>query len=147
MYKCLCRAVLSHFSRVRLCATPRTVARQAPLSMGSPGKNTGVGWHALLQRIFPSQGSDPLFYLLHRQVGHLPLEPLGEPRNARLLSSAAEKALESQNEGVQFQGECCWIVLRVQEQDKRETTKACVRTPSVHQGQISLLNQVVVFEC
>ena len=24
---------------------------------GSPGKNTGVGCHALLQRIFPTQGS------------------------------------------------------------------------------------------
>ena len=35
----------------------------------------------------------------------------------------------------------------VKEQDKRETTKTCARTPSIHQGQISLLNQVVVFEC
>ena len=25
----------------------------------SPGKNTGVGWHALLQGIFPSQGLNP----------------------------------------------------------------------------------------
>ena len=25
----------------------------------SPGKNTGVGYHALLQRIFPTQGSNP----------------------------------------------------------------------------------------
>ena len=25
----------------------------------SPGKNTGVGCHALLQRIFPTQGSNP----------------------------------------------------------------------------------------
>jgi len=32
-----------------------TVARQAPLSMDSPGKNTGVGCHALLQGIFPTQ--------------------------------------------------------------------------------------------
>ena len=28
--------VLSHFSRVRLCATPWTLAHQAPLSMGFP---------------------------------------------------------------------------------------------------------------
>ena len=27
--------------------------------MGSPGKNTGVGCHALLQGIFPTQGSNP----------------------------------------------------------------------------------------
>ena len=25
----------------------------------SPGKNTGVGWHALLQGIFPTQSSNP----------------------------------------------------------------------------------------
>jgi len=25
----------------------------------SPGKNTGVGYHALSQRIFPTQGSNP----------------------------------------------------------------------------------------
>ena len=27
-------AMLSHFSRVRLCATPQTAAHQAPLSLG-----------------------------------------------------------------------------------------------------------------
>ena len=44
-------------SRVRLFATPWTVAYQAP-SMGFSGKNTGVGYHFLLQRIFPTQGSN-----------------------------------------------------------------------------------------
>ena len=40
----------------------------------SPGKNTGVGCHALLQRIFWTQGLNPrLFYLLHWQAGSLPL--------------------------------------------------------------------------
>ena len=35
----------------------------------SPGKNTGVGCHALLQGIFPTQGSNPcLLCLLHWQV-------------------------------------------------------------------------------
>lgn len=33
----------------------------------SPGKNTRVGRHALIQKIFPTQGSNP--YLLHwRQI-------------------------------------------------------------------------------
>ena len=41
--------LLSRFSRVRLCATPETEAHQALLSLGSPGKNTGVGCHFLLQ--------------------------------------------------------------------------------------------------
>ena len=34
--------------------TPWTVAHQAPLSMGFSRKNTGVGCHFLLQRIFPT---------------------------------------------------------------------------------------------
>ena len=41
--------LLSRFSRVRLCATPETAAHQAPSSWDSPGKNTGVGCHFLLQ--------------------------------------------------------------------------------------------------
>ena len=41
--------LLSLFSRVRLCATPQTAANQAPRPWGSPGKNTGVGCHFLLQ--------------------------------------------------------------------------------------------------
>ena len=48
-------------------ATLWTVACQAPLSMNSPGKNTGVGCPFLLQGIFPTQGSNP--GLLHcRQI-------------------------------------------------------------------------------
>ena len=39
----------------------------------SPGKNTGVGCHALLQGIFPTQGSNPGFLCLpHCQVGWRP---------------------------------------------------------------------------
>ena len=41
--------VLSHFSHVRLFATLWTAVHQVPLSMDPPGKNTGVGYHALLQ--------------------------------------------------------------------------------------------------
>ena len=41
--------LLSHFSCVQLCATPQTAAHQAPPSLDSPGKNTGVGYHCLLQ--------------------------------------------------------------------------------------------------
>ena len=35
---------------------PWTAAHKAPLSMDSPGVNTGVGCHAFLQGIFPTQG-------------------------------------------------------------------------------------------
>ena len=38
----------------------------------SPGKNTGVGCHALLQGIFPMQGSNlGLLHPLHWQAGSL----------------------------------------------------------------------------
>ena len=41
--------LLSRFSRVRLCVTPETAAHQLPRPWDSPGKNTGVGCHFLLQ--------------------------------------------------------------------------------------------------
>ena len=40
--------LLSRFNRVRLCATPETAVQQAP-PWDSPGNNTGVGCHFLLQ--------------------------------------------------------------------------------------------------
>ena len=44
----------------------------------SPGKNTGVGCHALLQGIFSTQGLNwHLFCLLNQQAGSLPLMPPG----------------------------------------------------------------------
>ena len=41
--------LLSRFSHVRLCATPQTAAHHASRPQDSPGKNTGVGCHFLLQ--------------------------------------------------------------------------------------------------
>ena len=44
------------------------------------GKNTGVGCHSLLQRIFLTQGLNPsLSCPLHGQVDSLPLSPSGKP--------------------------------------------------------------------
>ena len=43
--------LLSRFSYVRLCATPETAAHQGPCPWDSPGKNTGVGCHFLLQHM------------------------------------------------------------------------------------------------
>ena len=45
----------------------------------STGQNTGVGCHALLQGIFPPQGSNPNpLHLLHLQPGSLPLAAPGK---------------------------------------------------------------------
>ena len=46
-------------SRVRLFGTPWTTAARLLCPWDSPGKNTGVGSHALLQGIFPTQGLNP----------------------------------------------------------------------------------------
>ena len=46
----------------------------------SQGKNTGMGCHAYLWGIFPTQGSNPyLLCLLHWQAGSWPLAPPGKP--------------------------------------------------------------------
>ena len=46
----------------------------------SPGQNSGVGGLSLLQRIFPTQGSNPDSPTL--QVDSLPAEPPGKPMNS-----------------------------------------------------------------
>ena len=47
----------------------------------SPGENTGVGCHTLLQGIFLTQESNPsLLHLLHWQADYLPLAPPGKPK-------------------------------------------------------------------
>ena len=62
-------------SHDQLFETPWTVSRQAPLSMGIlQASKLQVGCHALLQGIFPTQGSNPglshcrwiLYYLSHQ---------------------------------------------------------------------------------
>ena len=71
----LCVCVL--WSVVSNSATPWTVARLL-CSWDFPGKNTGVGCHALLQGIFPTKGSNlRLQGLLHWQADSLPLSYLG----------------------------------------------------------------------
>ena len=62
----LCECMRSHFHCVQLLVTPRTVDPRLLCPWNSSGKNTGVGCHALLQGIFPTEGSNPgLLCLLH----------------------------------------------------------------------------------
>ena len=77
---------VSALSHVRLFVTPWTVAHQAPLPMelsrqeywNSPGKNTRVGCHSLLQGIFPTQGSNLGRFVL--QANSLPSESPGSSK-------------------------------------------------------------------
>ena len=77
------RRIMAYLSWVRLSATPWTVAHQAPLSMDSPGKNTGVGCHAFLQGSFQPRDHTCVLCLLHWQVGSVPLAPPGDPQMDR----------------------------------------------------------------
>ena len=65
------------------------VAYQAPLPMGFPGKNTGMGCHFPLQGIFLTQGWNPR--LLHWQAGSLPLSHLGGPQPEGLSKKITNK--------------------------------------------------------
>ena len=56
--------VLSCFSHVLLFVTLWTVAARLPCPWDSPGKNSGVGCHALLQGVFPTRDRTCLIHPL-----------------------------------------------------------------------------------
>ena len=59
----------------------RLIACQVLCLWDFPGRNTGVGCHFLLQRIFPIQELNPyLLRLLHWQADFLPLSHPGMPK-------------------------------------------------------------------
>ena len=85
-YSLLCNPVLcvqSHFNCVQLFATIETIAPTLtvpPISSvygwKSLANNNAMICHALLQRVFPTQGSNlHLLHLLHWQASSLPLAP------------------------------------------------------------------------
>ena len=60
-----------------LCNPTECSLSGSPVHGGSPGKNTGVGCHALCQGIFPAQGLNP--GLLHCRRILYPLRHQGSP--------------------------------------------------------------------
>ena len=81
--------MLSHFSCVWLCATPWTVAHQAPLSMG-------FSWTEYWSRLpcpppgdLPDPGIEPMSLRsnLHWQVGSSPHVPPGKPLGRRIMNN------------------------------------------------------------
>ena len=65
----------------------------------SPGKNTGVGCHFLLQGIFLTQGSNPsLLHLLHAQANSLPLVPPGKLEGCKSQAILAQVGLSTASE-------------------------------------------------
>ena len=75
-----CSCGLSSFCHVRFCATPWTVARQAPLSMGFSRQEYWSGLPCPPPGDLPNPGINPcLLRLLHWQAGSLPLVSPGKP--------------------------------------------------------------------
>ena len=75
-------SVLSRFSGVWIGRPHGLQPSRLLCPWDSPGQNTGVGCHALLQGIFPTRGLNPrLLHLLQRQVRSLPLAPPGKHIN------------------------------------------------------------------
>ena len=71
---------LSCFSGVQLCSPVDCSPAGSSVHGDSPGKNTGVGCHALLQGLFLTKGwKVHLLCLLQWQVGSLPQAPPGKP--------------------------------------------------------------------
>ena len=93
----MCVCVLSRFSHVQLSMILWTVARQAPLFTGIL-QDTGVGCHAVLQGIFPTQGWKlHLSCLLLRQEGSLPLVSPGKPYEQIATNMQTPKCLSLWN--------------------------------------------------
>ena len=87
--QCLGRVEPRRFTcptNINLCSVAVISNSMRPMNRSLPrsfswkftGKNTGVGCHFLLQRIFPTQGSNlGLLCFLHWQADSLPLAPPG----------------------------------------------------------------------
>ena len=94
----LSACMLSRFSCVWLCwATLWTIAHQGPLPIGFSRQEYWSGSSCLPPGIYPTQGSNPsLFWLLHWQVGSLPLVPPGSPKTlSQFLHSIMSNSLRS----------------------------------------------------
>ena len=70
--------VVQLLSHVQLFRTPQLHPPRLCCPSTSPRKNTGVGFHCLLQGIFQTQGSN--LHLLHWQADSLPLSHQGSPQ-------------------------------------------------------------------
>ena len=75
--------LLSRFSHVRLCATPWTIAHQAPLSIRFPRQEYWSGLPFLSPRDLPDPGIKTGCPAL--QADSLPSEPPGKPYKCQVL--------------------------------------------------------------
>ena len=89
------------------------VASQAPLSMEYLRKNTRVGFHFLLQRIFLTQGLKP--HLLHCQVDSLPLSHL---RSLSMVATHLQIPSSLEGSLAYIPGAACTLIMGTREGSK-----------------------------
>ena len=84
---CVCVCVCVHPQSCPTLCNPMNCSLPGSSVHGdSPGKNTRMGCHSLLQGIVPTQGSNPcLLCFQHWQVDSLPLHDLGNSYSLLLL--------------------------------------------------------------
>ena len=108
---CRLRKTLMHacaLNSVWLFTTPWTVAHQVPLSMKFPGKNTGMGFHFLLQGIFLTQGSNlHLLCFLNCQSRSLPAKPPGKTLGYLTEGQDEWNVTESYRSTLWYRGNLC----------------------------------------
>ena len=102
-------SAVKSLSRVRLSATPWTVARQAPLSMGFSRQECWSGLPFPSPEDIPDQGTEPTSFAL--QVDSLPSEPLGKPKNTAVGSLSLCQGIFPSQESNQGLWHCRWILL------------------------------------
>ena len=104
----LCRSVVSDSLRHPPQPPQGLQSARSSVHGDSPGKNTGVGYPALLQRIFPTQGLNP--GLPHCRQILLPTEPPGKPKNTGVDSrSLVQRIFPTQELNRGFL-HCRWIL-------------------------------------
>ena len=106
-----CSSMLSRFICVRLSATLWTVAHQALLSMGFSRQEYWSGCCALLQGIFPTQGSNPGLPAL-QEDSWLP-EPPGKPKNIGVGSLFLLQGIFPTQESNWGPLHCRWILYKL----------------------------------
>ena len=123
-------AVLSRSVCLTLCNPVDCSPPGSSVHGDSPGKNTGVDCHALLQRIFPTQGlnpgTEPRSPTL--QADSLPSEPPGKPKNTRVGSLSLLQGNFPTQESSWGLLHCRWILYQLSYQGSpmsaTETNKA-----------------------
>ena len=99
-------------SRVRLFGTPWT---EALGPWDSPGKNTGVGCHSLLQEIFLTQGLNPGLLQYRQILYHLPPE---KPKNTEMGSLSLLQGIFWTPESNWGPLHCRWILYQLSYQGR-----------------------------